>query len=63
MGQPVEIQIRTWKCTVYLNTVLQRIGVYKEGNKNGDKDLIKVAWLAKYWNGKILVIQRNSLML
>ena len=46
MGQPVEIQIRTWEMHRVSEYGVAAHWRYKEGNKNGDKDFDqKVAWL------------------
>ena len=46
MGQPVEIQIRTWEMHHVSEYGVAAHWRYKEGNKNGDKDFDqKVAWL------------------
>ena len=46
MGQPVEIQIRTWDMHRVSEYGVAAHWRYKEGNKNGDKDFDqKVAWL------------------
>ncbi len=46
MGQPVEIQIRTWEMHRISEYGVAAHWRYKEGNKNGDKDFDqKVAWL------------------
>lgn len=46
MGQPVEIQIRTWEMHRVSEFGVAAHWRYKEGNKNGDKDFDqKVAWL------------------
>jgi len=46
MGQPVEIQIRTWEMHRVSEYGVAAHWRYKEGNKNGDKEFDqKVAWL------------------
>lgn len=46
MGQPVEIQIRTWEMHRVSEYGVAAHWRYKEGNKSGDKDFDqKVAWL------------------
>lgn len=46
MGQPVEIQIRTWEMHHVSEYGVAAHWRYKEGNKNGDKEFDqKVAWL------------------
>lgn len=46
MGQPVEIQIRTWEMHRISEYGVAAHWRYKEGNKHGDKDFDqKVAWL------------------
>ena len=46
MGQPVEIQIRTWEMHRVSEYGVAAHWRYKEGNKNGDKEYDqKVAWL------------------
>ena len=46
MGQPVEIQIRTWEMHRVSEYGVAAHWRYKEGNKNGDKNFDqKVAWL------------------
>ena len=46
MGQPVEIQIRTWEIHRVSEYGVAAHWRYKEGNKNGDKEFDqKVAWL------------------
>ena len=46
MGQPVEIQIRTWEMNRVSEYGVAAHWRYKEGNKNGDKEFDqKVAWL------------------
>ena len=60
MGQPVEIQIRTWEMHRVSEYGVAAHWRYKEGNKMAIRISTKrLRGCAKYWNGKIQVIQQS----